>query len=317
MLTSANYKQNIGDPRIQIGEKIQRVLTDPQYVISRDESNFYFGVDRPREFIEMHFYVPNTETLVYSAAIPFNSGISEGSGSFIKLTDVDDTDKMLNFELFLWNQDGQLPINIQDNYLSELQSGFYDVVINFFADEVGTYEDINWRIKSVSPSRTEIVLHAAPETDGSGVVNFDDKITRDYEQFTTSSIYFNDFREILLENINPQDDDTLDSMYQDVEDELTQTQTDFIDANYNDFENDVIHILKNVAYDISDWMATEKSSNRNPQQDVVGPPGGARYRIQQDRFEKQLDEILDSVVGDHEVMLNLNASGQIPFIINE
>ena len=70
MPTSVNYKQNINNPKIQPGQKIQRVLVNEQYVIKQQDSELYYGLDRDREFVEMHFYVPDTETLVYSATIP-------------------------------------------------------------------------------------------------------------------------------------------------------------------------------------------------------------------------------------------------------
>ena len=174
MPTSINYKQNINNPKIQPGQKIQRVLVNEQYVIKQQDSELYYGLDRDREFVEMHFYIPDTETLVYSATIPL-------AEPYLVVTN-NDTNK----------DDGVLQLrddDLQTKYLEGLPSGYYDVIINFFADEIGTYNDIDWRIKTISPSKREIVLHANPQQDGSGVVNFSDTVRRDYEQFLYTSIF--------------------------------------------------------------------------------------------------------------------------------
>ena len=45
MPTSVNYKQNINNPKIQPGQKIQRVFVNEQYVIKQQDSdNFIISV---------------------------------------------------------------------------------------------------------------------------------------------------------------------------------------------------------------------------------------------------------------------------------
>ena len=60
MSKAINYKQNINDPKLVSGQRIQRVLVDEEYVINRKESEYYYGLDKDREFVELHFYVPDS-----------------------------------------------------------------------------------------------------------------------------------------------------------------------------------------------------------------------------------------------------------------
>jgi hypothetical protein len=271
MPTSINYKQNINNPKIQPGQKIQRVLVNEQYVIKQQDSELYYGLDRDREFVEMHFYIPDTETLVYSATIPL-------AEPYLVVTnnDTNKDDGVLQLQLFIWSEPSSEYNQIRDDdlqtkYLEGLPSGYYDVIINFFADEIGTYNDIDWRIKTISPSKREIVLHANPQQDGSGVVNFSDTVRRDYEQFLYTSIFYNEFVDL-------------------------------------DFPQYILELLQHTGFDIGDWVNNEKSSDN---------PGGARWRIQQDRFKEVLDVITSSIAQEHLRTINTNDSGPVPFIIDE
>jgi hypothetical protein len=306
MPTSINYKQNINNPKIQPGQKIQRVLVNEQYVIKQQDSELYYGLDRDREFVEMHFYIPDTETLVYSATIPL-------AEPYLVVTnnDTNKDDGVLQLQLFIWSEPSSEYNQIRDDdlqtkYLEGLPSGYYDVIINFFADEIGTYNDIDWRIKTISPSKREIVLHANPQQDGSGVVNFSDTVRRDYEQFLYTSIFYNEFVDLL--QLYFADSDTL---YNDTISELNQKQPTALDKAQTyipDFPQYILELLQHTGFDIGDWVNNEKSSDN---------PGGARWRIQQDRFKEVLDVITSSIAQEHLRTINTNDSGPVPFIIDE
>jgi len=301
MPTSINYKQNINNPKIQPGQKIQRVLVNEQYVIKQQDSELYYGLNRDREFVEMHFYVPDTETLVYSAIIPL-------AEPYLVVTnnDTNKEDGVLQLQLFIWSEPSSEYNQIRDDdlqtkYLEGLPSGYYDVIINFFADEIGTYNDIDWRIKTISPSKREIVLHANPQQDGSGVVNFSDTVRRDYEQFLYTSIFYNEFIDLL--QLYFADSDTL---YNDTIASLTQKQLDKAQSYIPDFPQYILELLQHTGFDIGDWVNNEKSSDN---------PGGARWRIQQDRFKEALNVITSSIAQEHLRTINTNDSGPVPFII--
>ena len=300
MPTSVNYKQNINNPKIQPGQKIQRVFVNEQYVIKQQDSELYYGLDRDREFVEMHFYIPNTETLVYSATIPL-------AEPYLVVTnnDTNKDDGVLQLQLFIWSEPSSEYNQIRDDdlqtkYLEGLPSGYYDVIINFFADEIGTYNDIDWRIKTISPSKREIVLHANPQQDGSGVVNFSDTVRRDYEQFLYTSIFYNEFVDLL--QLYFADSDTL---YNDTIASLTQKQLDKAQTYIPDFSQYILELLQHTGFDIGDWVNNEKSSDN---------PGGARWRIQQDRFKEALNVITSSIAQEHLRTINTNDSGPVPFI---
>jgi hypothetical protein len=292
MPTSINYKQNINNPKIQSGQKIQRVLVNEQYVIKQQDSELYYGLDRDREFVEMHFYIPDTETLVYSATIPL-------AEPYLVVTnnDTNKDDGVLQLQLFIWSEPSSEYNQIRDDdlqtkYLEGLPSGYYDVIINFFADEIGTYNDIDWRIK-----------HANPQQDGSGVVNFSDTVRRDYEQFLYTSIFYNEFVDLL--ELYFTNNDTL---YNDTIASLNQKQLDKAQTYIPDFPQYILELLQHTGFDIGDWVNNEKSSDN---------PGGARWRIQQDRFKEALNVITSSIAQEHLRTINTNDSGPVPFIIDE
>lgn len=311
MSKAINYKQNINDPKLVSGQRIQRVLVDEEYVINRQESKYYYPLDKDREFVELHFYVPDTETLIYSTSIPLSEGYA-----VISSDNLDDTGQFINdgnfkLELYIWKpgngNDYSNPNSLQVKYLEGLPSGFYDVIINFFADEVGTYDDIDWRIKTISPSKTEIVLHANPNQDGSGEVNLNARLSRDYEQFLFTSIFYDEFVELINTYFND-----ADGLYVDVLSKMSNSQQDKSSTidNYSEytFPELVRNLIQHIDFDIGDWMRYEKNSEN---------PGGSRYRIQQNRFKDQLEVILSSVVGDHLVSIDINDSGPIPFVVNQ
>jgi len=317
MPNAKNYKQNIST--LTPGQKIQRLIVDEEYVIKQNESGedeFYYGLDLAREFVELHFYVPNTDTLVYSAIVPLNSAL-------LFVTEQNNTDNIVNLELDFWTEgplEGEIENefgrkirysnadSLQDTYLSGLPSGDYDVIVNFFADEVGTYNDINWRIKTISPSKTEIVLHANPGQNGSETVNFDARVSRDYEQFLRLSLFLPLFNTALDEIVGVGDnEDRLDTI-EDIENFLDMSQVNKITNNSIQFSDYLQNILDHILYQTRTFANNEISGELS---------GGARYRIQRNRLYTHLTEILTQIIGDHEISLNTNDSGPVPFIVNQ
>jgi len=322
MPNAKNYKENIST--LTPGQKIERVVIDEEYVIKQNKSGkdeFYYGLDLTREFVELHFYVPNTDTLVYTAIVPLDSP------HFLFVTEQNDTDNIANLELDFWtegppegeiqNQFGQKirysnADSLQDTYLSGLPSGDYDVIINFFADELGTYDDINWRIKTISPSKTEIVLHANPGQNGSETVDFDARISRDYEQFLLPSLFLPKFGEALDEIVGVDDNADRVETINDIQLFLNQFQREKIslmESNLSISFNEYLqNILDHILYETRTFANDEISGELS---------GGARYRIQQNRLYRHLNSILTQIVGEHEISLNTNDSGPVPFIVNQ
>lgn len=311
MANPLNYKQDINNPQIQASEKIDRVFVDEDYVIKARESEYYYGLRNSREFVELHFYIPDSTTLIYSTVIPL-------AEPYVNVVDNNPEDAILNLELDFWTEGPEegteedsrgrmIPYSnsdsLQQKYLRDLPSGTYDVIINFFADEVGTYNDINWRIKTVSPSRTEIVLHARPTEEGTVTLNAEE--SRDYEQFLIKSVFFPDFRDILNDIMGVSD--SRNEFVDEVVSLLTPLQVNRIQDSGIDFPSLVDEVLQHILYDIKTWANSEVDGSL---------PHGNRYRIQINRLTQTIRESLPQVVGEHEVSVIRNDSGQIPLIVN-
>lgn len=346
MPNSKNYKQNL--PTTFVDQyTLKRVLVDEQYVIKREVEvigiggedpvqNFYnFGLDLDREFVEMHFYTPDSNNLVFSTAIPL---IEEVENGYFYLHDITSEDDKLTFYIKYWvpgpgpdleddNPNYWFNENsLQEKYLYGLPAGTYDVVFNFFADEVGTYNDTDdnfygqWRIKQISSSGRELVLHARPSSgDGTVAENFEDLIWRDYQQFLYASLHSKDFRNFWLNfgNNTEQTAITLESF-------LNQPQKlyaeNFLTLQGGGYEGDlpvlqkyINHLLLHLYYEIRQYFNDEVDGLSTY---LEHPEGGNRYRIQWNRFQQVLSSAIARLSQEHTQTININDSGEIPFIVN-
>ena len=157
MADQRNYKQQIGT--LAIGDSIGRIFSPEDYVIEGDVGDYFLGLDLEKENVELHFYSQGTNQIIKSVTVPLSEGI-------ISIKNIGTTGTSLRLNFFTPGQQNQEPISyansesLQEKYLSDLPAGTYDVFINFFSDELGSYNDVNWRIKRVSNSKRELVLHA-------------------------------------------------------------------------------------------------------------------------------------------------------------
>ena len=331
MPNQKNYKQTLAT---SFGGQTQvhRTLVDEQYVIKNEISGFEqglqtyynFGLNLEREFVELHFYVPNTNNLVYSAVIPL-------SEQYVTVNDQNSEDKTLTFQIKYWspgpgwpedqnprdtNNLWRNPDSLQVKYLSGLPGGTYDVVMNFFADEVGTYDDINWRIKKISEDKTELILHARPdEVEGTVNASFTPVDWRDYEQFLYLSMFVEDFRILWLTNIL----NKIDELKQESYTVLTQDQITVLGLASFNYTDLVEHVLLHIGNNINQFILNEiggVEKEETETDDAIFSPGGKRFRIQLDRYMSRLHTTISDSVTEHQQSITLNDSGPIPFITN-
>ena len=320
MPNSKNYKQNISDLRPQeTGNKtIRRTLIDEQYVIKEEISglsNYNLDVLGDRERIEMHFYVPNTNNLIYSVELPLSE--------YFRITSQNQSDNKVAGQFIFWTpgaQNQELPFqnenSFQVEYLSDLPTGTYDVIINFFVNEVGTYDDENWRIKRISNSKRELILHA-----GLGTITNNQYL--DFTQFTQKSIFFNDFIDIWEDTANPLEETSkfvessslaLNAEQTEKTGSITLTSENWWNnAGQTNYEKVTYHLFDHIYESVKQFMDSEQGQNK--------------YRIEYDSYNSYVDDMIDEFIDDHIgndndgykdlAKININDSGPIPFLVNE
>lgn len=193
-----SYVANFADTRvirgIQTGDEdviesdIFRFEVPPSVIIDRVIGNNDIGLDPNREFFELHLYERGTTNLVTSVVVPFSEGylyIREGAPQ-----------NVLRLGLTFWPGEGQgegeflspeeRAETFLEKYLSDVPFGVYDCIINFFSNELGTYNEDEWQIKQISDSRREVILERNPETEKP----FD---YIEYQQFSYDSVFGPDF----------------------------------------------------------------------------------------------------------------------------
>jgi hypothetical protein len=314
MPNQLNYKQDISDLGTSLGPmttKINRIFVPEEYVIKSTNTNIIGRASAaPREFLELHFYIPDTDDLVYSAVVPLNDA---QSNEIFSISGSSATNKTDIFQLAFWTPGSPAnnyfnPDSLQVKYLNDLPSGIYDLIINIFSDEIGTYDiekdEAKWRIKKISDSKQEIVLHSSfPTSDEfSSYDDWTEEAKREFEQFIRLSVYGDKFinfiRDLVINNTK-------------VTGYLTTTQKtkyDSINQNYSTgtqtyLDEKIDHIVEHICSSLLEWAKQEFKGNR--------------YRIQQDRFIPKLVEIVTEAVGEHEFSINTNDSGPVPFIVNQ
>jgi hypothetical protein len=130
-------------------------VNNKRYTISRiaqiPDDNLLFSVE-PADFgfytndnIEIHFYSKFTEELIYSQRVSITDDILA-----IKTIQYEDG-KYRNYITFDFNKFIEL-------YPLSIGPGEYNIVLNIFSDEIGSYENRKMTIDAISNSRTEVNL---------------------------------------------------------------------------------------------------------------------------------------------------------------
>jgi hypothetical protein len=134
-----------------------RVVRFPTETVLLEEVPASFGFDG-EDNIEFHFYTVPGNVLLTSTLAKVSDNIvkshivSYGDGTYKSYLQIDFT------ELFVLNNLVLIP-------------GEYRVVMNFFSDEIGSYDDRRLSITTISPSRTEIELRFNNENSAQNIVD--------------------------------------------------------------------------------------------------------------------------------------------------
>jgi len=289
MANQNNYKQLVGT--LSIGDSINRTISPEEYVIKTEINQYFLGLDLEKENVELHFYNQGTDQLVYSAVVPLNEEIL----SVVNTNSDDGIHVRLNFfrpgeqtNTVAYSNENSL----QEKYLSDLPAGTYDVIINFFSDEIGTYNDANWRIKRVSPSKKEIVLHARPNQQGT--VSIDEK---QYGQFVIESIFGQDFQQMVMDLFQT---NLLSSFKSKLNSEqLARSNT------VSNFDSSIQIIINDIYQRMVKFVDSEFENKR--------------FRIERQRFLTALNTIIsESIEANLQSLVKQDAgdSGEIPLVVN-
>ena len=142
MSNQTNYVQAIpGNPQSFSISRIAESENDTDIILGRQPGEFGFDVD---DNIEMHFY-DSVNRLVGSVIIPVATGII--SARTIILSDGSKDEKVVIDMTRVQKELGLL-----------IPPGTYNVILNLFSDEIGTYTNPKMIVEEVSPSRTELRL---------------------------------------------------------------------------------------------------------------------------------------------------------------
>jgi len=142
MSNQTNYVQAIpGNPQSFSISRIAESENDTDIILGRQPGEFGFDVD---DNIEMHFY-DSVNRLVGSVIIPVATGII--SARTIVLSDGTKDEKVVIDMTRVQKELGLL-----------IPPGTYNVILNLFSDEIGTYTNPKMIVEEVSPSRTELRL---------------------------------------------------------------------------------------------------------------------------------------------------------------
>ena len=184
-----NYAEDItnltsGDRVVE--KAIFRFAVPTDEIIAEVIGDNEIGLDDRREFLELHFYDRNTNKLVYSVAVPFTDDFLYVRDSVERLDKeiAAGNNKSIQLGLEFWNPE-DVGASLFGRYLSTVPAGTYNVLINFFSNELGTYNDKNWRISQINSTATELILEPIDPN----------KVPDDHlGQFADKSIFITHFR---------------------------------------------------------------------------------------------------------------------------
>jgi hypothetical protein len=143
MPNQTNFRSDI-TTKTDIRFLASRVVNNPSELILFEEIPASFGYDN-NDNVELHFYSLITNVLVLSITVKLSDDV-------LKVHTVKYADNTYKNYLRI----DFTKLFIDKNII--LVSGDYRVAINFFADEIGTYENKILNIDVISDSRTEVQL---------------------------------------------------------------------------------------------------------------------------------------------------------------
>jgi len=149
MATQQNYTELLQPNTIRY--TVSRVATIPtdELLFAVEPADFGFT---NKDNIEIHFYSRLTKDLAFSQRIDLVDDILG-----IRTIDYIDS-KFRNYITFDFNKYIEL-------YPLKISPGEYEIVINIFSDEIGSYSDKKLIINAVSDSRTEVNLRFKEQTE--------------------------------------------------------------------------------------------------------------------------------------------------------
>lgn len=289
MADQRNYKQKIGT--LAIGDSIGRIFSPEEYIIQDDVGDYFLGLDLEKENVELHFYSQGTNQIVKSVTAPLSEGI-------ISIKNIGTTGTSLRLNFFTPGQQNQEPVSyansesLQEKYLSDLPAGTYDVFINFFSDELGSYNDVNWRIKKVSNSKRELVLHAPTnEVD-----------QQQYGQFVIQSIFGDDFQKLIQNLLQPINQPAVLDAFKNKLNEGQRSDSEQV----QNFDAVMQIIINDIYTRMIEFVDNEFNAKR--------------FRIERTRFVGILDTIIsESIDRNLETFVPIDGgdSGDIPLVVNK
>ena len=260
-----NYEND--QPR-NIGEAIFRFASPTDEVVSKVIADGEVGLDLNNEFLELHFYTRGTNELVKSVAVPLSANYLQFRDSARRRHHGDVADVTIQLGLEFWNPENP-ETNLYSKYLSDLDPGTYNLIINFFSKEIGQYSTktadqeqqsaTNWKIAQISDTRQELILEPTPTT------SFDQT---QFEQFVDTSIFARDFKYILVhvfQTHNPHDEMKYEVLMNRI---FEQLQTDpatwsRIEEGYRTKVEDVLRdVVKDIFGEIKTWVDSEIEAKR-------------------------------------------------------
>jgi len=158
MPNQSNFRSDITSNRT-VRQLASRIVQIPTETVLLEEIPASFGYDG-EDNIEFHFYTVPGNLRLASTIVRLSDNIvkshivSYGDGTFKSYLQIDLTALFVLRELVL------IP-------------GEYKVVLNFFSDEIGDYEDRRLTLATISPSRTEVELQFNNEVTPENLVEND------------------------------------------------------------------------------------------------------------------------------------------------
>lgn len=150
MPNQSNFRSDITtktDPRFSAS----RIVKAPEELILLEEVPASFAFDKD-DVIEVHFYtIPENQRIISTTTT-----VGDGTVKSHIVSYVDNTHKnYIRIDLTKLFKDKNLV----------LIPGDYRMVLNFFSDEIGTYDNRKLTVNAISPSRTEVELVFNDTTD--------------------------------------------------------------------------------------------------------------------------------------------------------
>lgn len=274
MPNQENYAQSIapfinGD-ELAIGSSVFRFAEPQNPLIRNIIGDNEIGLDGDLENLEIHLYELATDDLVKSIRIPFSENYLYVRREF---------DNNIQFGLELWNPEKPSE-SLLTKYLSDVPAGYYNIVINFFSDEIGTYFNPGWRIKQISPTRTEIIIEPVSAFDRS-----------QFEQFIYKSIFVTDFRILLIQLFDKDKQSNLwfSSLRSQFQNRLFNDAVEYIAAQDPSYRNRIEAGLNEIFALIYSKLELYITSNIDEK----------KYRILKTEFQSELRKIVFDTVRDN------------------